>query len=53
MKVLTKSGNRLTVLLAKDEVDAYFERYHPHGYDTFIMSENKEGVVVSRLRFCD
>ncbi len=51
MKIVKKSGNRILVSLLKSEVEAYFNRYHPFGYDTFILSEKEDEVIVSRMRF--
>lgn len=35
------------------EVVNYFSRYNPCGYDTQIVEETTERVVVTRLKSCD
>ena len=35
------------------EVADYFRRYNPFGYDTFVLRENDNEVVVVRNLTCD
>lgn len=35
------------------DVVAYFRRYHPNGYDTRIIAQNDEKIVVARYSCCD
>ena len=36
-----------------NQVADYFRRYHPAGYDTFVLKEDNEKVVVVRNLSCD
>jgi hypothetical protein len=35
------------------EVVNYFMRYNPYGYDTQVVEETSEKIVVTRMKNCD